>query len=270
MAAVLIVDDDEVIRDVLYELFAQEHLCHTAITAEQALEFLELNRYDVAIIDISLPGMSGLELFGHILQRAPETPVIIITGINDQQYARNLMRMGVFDYIEKPFLLQEAEGKLAKAILYRERWLEAVRDSAERALKHGTDLMQERRVSVRHKAQRAARLRLVAMPPGVKLGAENSQSVGALIGHTRDISETGLGIVVPCVRGSDRDFYGVEGVREVTLSLPTGIVEVQATPVRYEWLTEDTPNKAYLIGMRIKGMGDEDRARFDGFLGALL
>ena len=136
MAAILIVDDDEVIRDVLYELFGQEHLCHTAATAERALEWLEAEPYDVILTDISMPGMSGLELLAHIRQRQPNTPVIIITGIDYQQYSGDLInRMGAFDYLVKPFELQDAQGKVARAIIHREHWLDEVGESVKRALK---------------------------------------------------------------------------------------------------------------------------------------
>jgi DNA-binding response OmpR family regulator len=268
MAAVLIVDDDAVIRDVLYELFAEEHFCHMAETAERALEFLESQPYDIAILDVSLPGMSGLELLGHIHERWPEMPVIIVTGIDYHQYAGKLIRMGAFDYIEKPFQLKEAEGKLARAVLYRERWLEGLKDSADRALKHGKRLMQERRIAVRHRAQRTLRLQFITALSDVRSRAENAQPSPLIIGYTNDISEAGLALVVPCIESSDSIFYGMEGMLLVTLSLPTGIVEMKAAPMRYEWLDQNEPGKGFLIGTRITGMSAEDRTRFKGFLSA--
>src|SRR5258708_18261067 len=107
MAAVLIVDDDAIIREVLYELFSAENECNTAETAELALKLLESKGYNVAIVDISLPGMSGLELLGHIRQRWPDTHVIIITGIDYHQYIGELTKMGAVDYLVKPFHLQD-------------------------------------------------------------------------------------------------------------------------------------------------------------------
>jgi DNA-binding response OmpR family regulator len=268
MAAVLIVDDDVVIRDVLYELFSEEHLCHTAETAERGLELLQSLHYDIAIIDISLPGMSGLELLGHIHERWPDIPVIIVTGIDYHKYAANLIKMGAFDYIEKPFQLKSAEGKLAKAILYRERWLDGVKDSADRALKHGKRLMEERRVSVRHRSQRTLRLQFSIARSDVRLRAEAPPPLPPVVGYTTDVSEGGLALVIPCVEITDCNFFGAEGPLQVTLSLPTGIVELQATPVRYEWLDKEQPSKGFLIGTRITGMNEESTARLKGFLEA--
>lgn len=266
MASILIVDDDPVIRDALSETLGEEHSCDTVVTAEQALSLLESQHYDAAIVDISLPGMSGLELLGHILQRWPETPVIIITGIDSHQYTGELIKMGAFDYLAKPFRLQRAEGAVAKAILFHERWVEAVKESTDRALRSGkrapeesSTWMLERRRATRHRAQRAARLLFTLRM------ADPTQPRPALIGYTRDISETGLSLVVPIVHSTDREFYGKYDILRITLSLPTGNVEVQAEPVRYQWLDESDPGKGYLIGARITGM--DDRARLDQYLG---
>lgn len=120
MAAVLIVDDEDHIRDMLYELFSEEHLCHAAETAEKALEYLEVENYDVVLTDISMPGLSGLELLGHVLQRRPDTPVIMISGISDQAHAQGLIKLGAFDYILKPFRLEQVEDSVARAIKKRQ------------------------------------------------------------------------------------------------------------------------------------------------------
>jgi two-component system nitrogen regulation response regulator NtrX len=116
MAALLIVDDDADVRDTLYDLFADEYLCHTAPTAEHALDFLRERSYDVVLTDISMPGLSGVELLGIIRQRQPETPVIIISGIGDRAHADGLIKLGAFDYILKPFRLEQVEASVARAV----------------------------------------------------------------------------------------------------------------------------------------------------------
>lgn len=124
MAALLIVDDDEAIRDTLYDLFAEEHLCHSAETAEQALAWLKEDAYDVVLTDISMPGMSGVELLGHIRQMQPGTPVIVISGIGDEGHAEGLIRLGAFAHLLKPFRLDEVEEDVRRAIEQRRRWVE--------------------------------------------------------------------------------------------------------------------------------------------------
>lgn len=121
MAAILVVDDDETIRDMLYDLFEENHRCHVAETAEQALSFLETEHYDVILTDISMPGLSGLELLGHVRQRQPDTPVIVITGIQDQDHAQGLLKLGAFYFLLKPFRLEAVEASVEKAIEFRRR-----------------------------------------------------------------------------------------------------------------------------------------------------
>ncbi len=116
MAAILIVDDDDAVRDVLYDLFSEEHMCHAAATAEQALAFLREQTYDTVLTDISMPGLSGVELLGILRQEQPDTPVIVISGIGDREHAEGLTRLGAFDFILKPFSLEAVEESVGRAL----------------------------------------------------------------------------------------------------------------------------------------------------------
>jgi DNA-binding NtrC family response regulator len=121
MARILLVDDDETIRDTLYELLSTDYICQTAETAEKALARLEADEYDIVLTDISMPGLSGLELLGHVRQKFPNTPVIIISGIGDQEHAQGLIRLGAFDFLLKPFSLEAVEKSVKRAVEYRRR-----------------------------------------------------------------------------------------------------------------------------------------------------
>jgi len=121
MAKILIVDDDDAIRDTLYELLCTEYVCQTAETAEKALARLEADAYDVVLTDISMPGLSGLELLGHIRQKFPHTPVIIISGIGDQEHAQGLIRLGAYDFLLKPFSLEAVEKSVHRAVEFSKR-----------------------------------------------------------------------------------------------------------------------------------------------------
>jgi PleD family two-component response regulator len=69
MADILVVDDDDVIRDTLCELLAVDHNCEQAKTAEEALRKLEAQSFDVVLTDITMPGRSGSELRTRVLER---------------------------------------------------------------------------------------------------------------------------------------------------------------------------------------------------------
>jgi two-component system response regulator PilR (NtrC family) len=119
MADILVVDDDEVIRDTLCELLSGEYACQTADTAEAALTKLEARPFDVVLTDISMPGLNGMELLNRVLQSYPSTPVIIISGMTDEEQAQRLIERGAFDYLLKPFRLEVVENSVKRAVEQR-------------------------------------------------------------------------------------------------------------------------------------------------------
>lgn len=133
MSRILVVDDDVTIRDTLYELLSEEYLCQTAETAEQAFARLEVDTYDVVLTDISMPGLSGLELLGQVRQRFPDIPVIIISGISDQEHAQGLIKLGAFDFLLKPFKLEAVEKSVKRAVEFRRHLLQDSSANEERA-----------------------------------------------------------------------------------------------------------------------------------------
>jgi hypothetical protein len=123
----------------------------------------------------------------------------------------------------------------------------------------------DRRHTPRRKAQRKARLLFSVSLLDTDTG--KGERLLPLEGYTRDISETGLALVVPSVRIGDRYLTDKDcKLRIVLLDLPTGQVEIQATPVRYEQLTEGETEGKHLIGARITKMTKSDRARFVEYL----
>ena len=89
-------------------------------------------------------------------------------------------------------------------------------------------------------------------------------------GHTVDISATGLAVIVPVIRIGDHYLAGENRSLLLDVTLPDGTLEIQVTPVRYERLDETEAEHGYLIGVSIDSMSDQDRERFDEFVGSLL
>jgi two-component system, response regulator YesN len=102
----------------LYELLSENYLCKTADTAEQAFAWLQAEPIDVVLTDISMPNVSGLELLQHVLEKYPRTLVIIISGLSDQEHAQNLIKLGAFDCLVKPFRLEVVEESVRRALAY--------------------------------------------------------------------------------------------------------------------------------------------------------
>lgn len=89
-------------------------------------------------------------------------------------------------------------------------------------------------------------------------------------GHTLDISNTGLALVVPAIRIGEHYLAGAERKLFLKLELPTGPVEMKVATVRYESLEESGEESGYLIGARIAEMSDQDRASYVKHVARLL
>lgn len=119
MAEILVVDDDDIIRETLCELLSQDHACQAADTAEEALAKLQSQAFDLVVTDVSMPGLSGLDLLNTVVRQYPGTPVIIVSGLSDQEQAQSLMGQGAFDYLLKPFRLEVVEDSVRRALEQR-------------------------------------------------------------------------------------------------------------------------------------------------------
>ncbi len=114
---VLVIDDDPGIREYLEALATRQgYGVHTAVDGETALEYLDQTRPDVITLDVVLPGMDGLETLRRIKQRAPEVPVIMLSGHGQARTIVEAMRFGATDFLRKPFEVEELELAFQKAL----------------------------------------------------------------------------------------------------------------------------------------------------------
>ena len=119
---VWVIDDDRSIRWVLEKALTQEDMAVKAFdSANEIAELLDRQRPDVVITDIRMPGVSGLELLKTIHAKSPEIPVIIITAHTDLESAVASYRGGAFEYLPKPFDVDEAVRLTRRAIEHRRR-----------------------------------------------------------------------------------------------------------------------------------------------------
>ena len=116
MANVLIVDDDDAVRGILLDLLSDRYQCNTASTAEEAFQYLEIENYDAVLTDIAMPGLTGVELMKRVQLKDLDTPVILISGKNDEQDSEALIKLGAFAYLNKPFSLDEIEYLVDRAV----------------------------------------------------------------------------------------------------------------------------------------------------------
>jgi len=122
---VLIVDDEHTIRAFLKQVLRGEgYHCEEAGNAEEALVKLKENSIGLVLLDIKMPGRSGLELLPEIRNSFPDTAVVMATAMNDTSIAVQCMKQGAYDYVAKPFSLDDVVLSVERALRRRRLELE--------------------------------------------------------------------------------------------------------------------------------------------------
>jgi DNA-binding NtrC family response regulator len=117
----LIVEDDDGFREMAAEwMRRQGHHAEEAANGQEALKQTSRKHFQVAIFDMNMPGISGLELLQRLKEDGVDTEVIVLTGQATVENAVQAMKLGAYDYLTKPFPLNELEQRCRRAY---ERWL---------------------------------------------------------------------------------------------------------------------------------------------------
>src|SRR5438067_4771713 len=129
---VLFVDDETSLREFMRsELPRLGHEVTVCPDGRAAVKTLEKQSFDAAILDLRMPGMSGIEVLEHLKKVSPDTEAIVMTGHASMETAIEAIRLGALDYITKPCKLAEIEGML-------------IRITDRRVLKHKNLALQNR------------------------------------------------------------------------------------------------------------------------------
>ncbi len=114
---ILVVDDDEVIRDACDQLLSgMKYDVKLAADGKDGLEKIKKEAFDIVILDLKMPGLSGMELLKIIKEDNPETIVIVITGYATVESAVEAMKLGAYDFLPKPFTPEELRIIIRRAI----------------------------------------------------------------------------------------------------------------------------------------------------------
>src|ERR1700676_5047122 len=113
----LIVDDERSIREACREIaLSLGFTAYAADSAEQAYRQLDNQAFDAVLLDLRLPGVGGLEALRRIKERRPEAVVIVVTGYGTVQSAVQAMKNGAYDYVTKPFSVDELKMLLERVV----------------------------------------------------------------------------------------------------------------------------------------------------------
>ena len=114
---ILVVDDEEHMREALQRgLSKSNYVCFTATSADNAVEVLGQEEIDLILLDINMPGMSGIQLLPTITSRYPDVPVLMLSGLFDIPTAVMAMREGATDYATKPVDMDILAIRIEKAL----------------------------------------------------------------------------------------------------------------------------------------------------------
>jgi len=117
---ILVVDDEEVVRNLLQRTLAEAgYDVATAADGEEALSAVSQGEIEVVLLDIKMPGISGIEVLGKLTTDWPDICVIMVTAVVDTQTAVESLKAGAYDYITKPFNRDDVVKKVQEAI---EKW----------------------------------------------------------------------------------------------------------------------------------------------------
>ena len=104
MSRILVVDDDEGVCALLKRVFEGEgYEVEVAMNGDEALECYGARRPDVVVLDMKMPGMSGMDVLHELRKRDPRAGIIVATAVKDKVLAEQAMADGAYDYVNKPF-----------------------------------------------------------------------------------------------------------------------------------------------------------------------
>jgi DNA-binding response OmpR family regulator len=121
-ARLLIVEDDPDTLEMLAVYFSTEgYFVGTAQTGKEALEAATHEPgFDVVLLDLFIPDIGGLEVLAEISRHAPGPSVILLTALADKEVAHDALRLGAFDYILKPYNLEQVESSVVACLAHRD------------------------------------------------------------------------------------------------------------------------------------------------------
>ena len=114
---ILIVEDEAVVRESVRDWLTDDGYDVECVeTGEEALERIKEEEFGVVVLDLRLPGIDGLQVYEHVKELAPETKGVIITAYPSKETQEKARRLGLLDYLAKPFKVEDLEKTISGAL----------------------------------------------------------------------------------------------------------------------------------------------------------
>lgn len=219
LSTVLIVDDEIGPRESLRAILKPEHQVLVATTGEQAIKIVEESPIDVVLLDLRMPGLSGMCVLERIKELNPAIEVILITGYASYETVLGALRLHAFDYIPKPFNIPELRNRVRLAISRRYDYWGKAEEERER---HGTP---------------GESVPQLTFAPRLQTREETDQVLQGRVQESLHVIEEGSQILL-AQYAHHLDARGKETLRqlhEAVQTLTKGLHEV--LPQRFRWAT---------------------------------
>jgi signal transduction histidine kinase/DNA-binding response OmpR family regulator len=167
---ILVVDDEPSVIEVFREfLISQGYELFVATTGEESLRLISELRPDIILTDINLPGLSGLDVMRHAKSLDPEVAVIVVTGYASAATAIDALRQGAYDYVTKPFDLDEVHQIVERGIANRR--LLAINRQLLEELHQKNEILQQHETQLRERVQLATQQMTKLYEVGMQIGS---------------------------------------------------------------------------------------------------
>lgn len=192
---ILAVDDEEDVQALLTDALTENgYQVRLAPNAEQALELLRFEPFDLVLTDLKMPGMDGITLAGILSQTHPGLPVVLLTGFAQVELARDALRHGASDFVTKPFALASLHVVIARNLERRRLERQRVLEQADKILFQTVQTLAAA-ISAKERGtgQHLCRAALLAKTLGEEIGlAPQEMRCLELATHIHDVGKIGV------------------------------------------------------------------------------
>ncbi len=211
-AKILIVDDEPGIRYFLQETLTEDgYRVVAAESGEAALERIAVEEFDLALVDLKMKRVGGLEVLAALRRRSPDTTTIVLTAHASLETAIEALRQGAHDYLFKPCGTDELRQSVRTGLLKRQRETRQ-RETLARLEHNLTSSLEEIRASVSSGPDTPTPAHSA---PHSRLNVDETRQVITLDGHALDLSRTEFDLLVYLARHAPRVVAPQELVRQV-------------------------------------------------------